>query len=75
MTVHQGAEFDDECSCRRGRRAGCCRAELVYTAVTRARRSVTLCAGPEVLAAAIGHRTDATPGLLARLREQVARPT
>ena len=76
MTVHQsqGSEFDDllvllpEQSTSR-----VLTRELVYTAVTRARRSVTLCAGDEVLGAAIGRATQRHSGLLARLREEALR--
>jgi exodeoxyribonuclease V alpha subunit len=43
--------------------------ELLYTAVTRARQRVTLCASAEVLAATIETTTRRHSGLLARLRE------
>ncbi|MBK6865753.1 MAG: exodeoxyribonuclease V subunit alpha [Ideonella sp.] len=78
MTVHkaQGSEFDavlvvlpEQAASRVLTR------ELVYTAVTRARSAVTLCAGPVVLAAAVGRTTQRRSGLLARLREQGAAVT
>ena len=43
--------------------------ELLYTAVTRARWRVTLCAGEAVLAAAIGSPTRRLSGLTVRLQE------
>ncbi|MFI4889365.1 MAG: exodeoxyribonuclease V subunit alpha [Steroidobacterales bacterium] len=46
--------------------------ELLYTAVTRARARVTLCAGDAVLRAAIDAPTRRYSGLLARLREVAA---
>ena len=43
--------------------------ELLYTAITRARMQVTVCAGEAVLAAAIGTPTLRLSGLQERLRE------
>jgi exodeoxyribonuclease V alpha subunit len=43
--------------------------ELLYTAVTRARRRVSVCASEPVLAATIAAATRRHSGLLARLRE------
>ena len=71
MTVHQaqGSEFDAVLVMLPDRASRVLTRELVYTAVTRARSAVTLCAGAEVLAGAIANATQRHSGLLARLRE------
>jgi exodeoxyribonuclease V alpha subunit len=46
--------------------------ELLYTAITRARSRVTLCAAAEPLAHAVATATRRQSGLLARLRECAA---
>jgi exodeoxyribonuclease V alpha subunit len=46
--------------------------ELLYTAVTRARRRIHLAGSAAVLRAAVGLPTRRHSGLLARLREAVA---
>ena len=71
MTVHkaQGSEFDEVLVLLPAQRSRVLTRELLYTAVTRARRRVTLCAGAEVLSAAIETSTRRHSGLLARLRE------
>ena len=48
--------------------------ELLYTAVARARRHVTLCAGPQVLSTAIEAATRRHSGLLARLAQASTTP-
>jgi len=48
--------------------------ELLYTAVTRARRRVTLVADDAVLEQAIATATTRHSGLLARLAEEAAAP-
>ena len=75
MTVHkaQGSEFDAVLVLLPDRTSRVLTRELVYTAVTRARQTVTLCASPAVLRDAIANTTRRASGLLARLRE--ARPT
>jgi exodeoxyribonuclease V alpha subunit len=71
MTVHkaQGSEFDEVLVLLPEQRNRVLTRELLYTAVTRARRRVTLGAGAAVLAAAIETSTRRHSGLLARLRE------
>ncbi|MFD0739736.1 exodeoxyribonuclease V subunit alpha [Lysobacter koreensis] len=70
MTVHkaQGSEFDSvwlqlpRADARSGSR------ELLYTALTRARRELHLCASEPVLRAALGRHAARVSGLAARLR-------
>lgn len=71
MTVHQsqGSEFESVLVMLPAQDSRVLTRELLYTAVTRARTAVTLCAGDAVLAAAIGRSTRRHSGLLARLRE------
>ncbi len=71
MTVHkaQGSEFDGVLVLLPAQRSRVLTRELLYTAVTRARRGVTLCADAAVLAGAIETSTRRHSGLLARLRE------
>ncbi len=71
MTVHkaQGSEFDAVLVLLPAQRSRVLTRELLYTAVTRAREGVTLCAGAAVLAGAIETSTRRHSGLLARLRE------
>ena len=74
MTVHksQGSEFDTLLLLLPQQRSRVLTRELLYTAVTRARRQVVLAAGAEVLAAAVDAPTQRHSGLLARLREAAA---
>ena len=76
MTVHksQGSEFDEVLVLLPEQRSRVVTRELLYTAVTRARKRVTLCSGAEVLAAAIESPTRRHSGLLARLRECATPP-
>lgn len=76
MTIHkaQGSEFDhvivilpSQTSSRAISR------ELLYTAVTRARSSVTVCAPDEVIRHAVQQRSTRVGGLAARLRERRVR--
>jgi exodeoxyribonuclease V alpha subunit len=71
MTVHkaQGSEFDAVLVLLPQRRSRVVTRELLYTAVTRARREVSLCAGEDVLAGAIASPTRRRSGLIARMRE------
>jgi len=71
MTVHkaQGSEFDHVLVLLPTQHSRLLTRELLYTAVTRARRCVTLCADAELLAATIETTTRRHSGLLARLRE------
>jgi exodeoxyribonuclease V alpha subunit len=71
MTVHksQGSEFDEVLVLLPEQRSRVVTRELLYTAVTRARRRVAICAGEQVLVAAIESPTRRHSGLLARLRE------
>jgi exodeoxyribonuclease V alpha subunit len=74
MTVHkaQGSEFDAVLVMLPERAGPVLTRELVYTALTRARERVTLCASPHVLASAIGRATRRRSGLPDRLRECAA---
>jgi exodeoxyribonuclease V alpha subunit len=65
MTVHksQGSEFDDVLLILPDRDSPVLSRELIYTALTRARRRITLFAGREVLATAIHRRIERTSGL------------
>ena len=71
MTVHkaQGSEFDAVFVLLPAQTSRVLTRELLYTAVTRARKRVTLCAGAGVLSAAIEARTRRHSGLLARLAQ------
>ena len=71
MTVHksQGSEFDEVLVLLPEQRSRVVTRELLYTAVTRARQRVAICAGAQVLGAAIQSATGRHSGLLARLRE------
>ena len=75
MTIHksQGSEFDGILVMLPQQRSRVLTRELLYTAITRARRQVTLVADEAVLAQAIGTPTTRHSGLLARLAEEVAR--
>jgi exodeoxyribonuclease V alpha subunit len=65
MTVHksQGSEFDRVIVVLPDRDSPVLTRELVYTAVTRARQSVTVWSPREVLATAIGRRVERSSGL------------
>ncbi len=71
MTVHkaQGSEFDAVWVLLPAQGNRVLTRELLYTAVTRARRQVTLCAGTAVLTPAIEAATRRHSGLLARLAQ------
>jgi len=79
MTVHkaQGSEFDEVLVLLPQQRSPVLTRELLYTAVTRARRRVTLACTAEILASTIRSPTRRHSGLLARLRDATAseRPT
>jgi exodeoxyribonuclease V alpha subunit len=72
MTVHksQGSEFDAVLVLLPAEPGRVLTRELLYTAVTRARRQVTLCTGAAVLLAGAAAATRRHSGLLARLHEQ-----
>jgi len=69
MTVHkaQGSEFDTVWLLLPRRDVRPLSRELLYTALTRARDAVHLCAGEPVLRAAMGRRAQRISGLSARL--------
>ncbi|MBI5277366.1 MAG: AAA family ATPase [Burkholderiales bacterium] len=69
MTVHksQGSEFDDVLVLLPRHASAVLTRELLYTAVTRARKHVTLVATEEALRGAIEHKVERASGLLARL--------
>ena len=71
MTVHksQGSEFDAVLVLLPEARSPVLTRELLYTAVTRARRRVAIAGSAAVVAAAIDAPTRRHSGLLARLRE------
>ena len=70
MTVHkaQGSEFDTAWLLLPRQDARPLSRELVYTALTRARRALHVCAGEAVLRAALGRHAQRVSGLVARLR-------
>ncbi|EBC6124640.1 exodeoxyribonuclease V subunit alpha [Salmonella enterica] len=74
MTVHksQGAEFDHAALILPSQRSPVVTRELVYTAVTRARRRLSLYADERILAGAIVTRTERRSGL-ATLFDEVSR--
>ena len=76
MTVHkaQGSEFDELLLLLPAQRNRVLTRELLYTAVTRARQRVTLCAGADVLRHTIETSPRRHAGLLARLRELADTP-
>ncbi|CCJ70790.1 Exodeoxyribonuclease V alpha chain  len=67
MTVHksQGSEFDHAALILPGQFAPVITRELVYTAITRARRRLSLYADERILEMAIGTRTERRSGLMA----------
>lgn len=71
MTVHksQGSEFDEVLVMLPSQPGRVLTRELLYTAVTRARRRVVLAASAQVIDAAIRTATDRRSGLLDRVRE------
>ncbi|MBC7939248.1 MAG: ATP-binding domain-containing protein, partial [Chitinophagaceae bacterium] len=71
MTVHkaQGSEFDEVLVVLPAKAGRVLTRELLYTAITRARKRVTLSGPAEVVTTAIGSPTRRDSGLLARLRE------
>lgn len=72
MTVHksQGSEFDEVALVLPDEQSELVTRELVYTAVTRARRSVAIWAGEAVLRAACLRRIVRHSGLVARLQSR-----
>jgi exodeoxyribonuclease V alpha subunit len=71
MTVHkaQGSEFDALLVLLPAQHSRVLSRELLYTALTRARRQVTLAAPATALAAAVATRTERQSGLRARLHD------
>jgi exodeoxyribonuclease V alpha subunit len=76
MTVHksQGSEFHGVMVLLPEQRSRVLTRELLYTAITRAKRRVTLVADAPVLEQAIGTATQRHSGLLTRLREAEDNP-
>jgi exodeoxyribonuclease V alpha subunit len=70
LTIHksQGSEFDEVVVSLPEPSSELLTRELVYTAVTRARRAVTVLAPPGALEAALARRVARSSGLVARLR-------
>jgi exodeoxyribonuclease V alpha subunit len=75
-TVHkaQGSEFDDVLLLLPAQPSRVVTRELLYTAVTRARRRATIAAGSAALEAAIATPTRRDSGLIDRLRDALSRP-
>jgi len=75
MTVHkaQGSEFDALLLLMPERRSAVATRELLYTAITRARRQVTLAGSAAVLGAAMQSPTRRHSGLLARIEDAARR--
>jgi exodeoxyribonuclease V alpha subunit len=73
MTVHksQGSEFDAVLVMLPAERSRVLTRELLYTAITRARSRVAVCASAAVLQATIATSIERHSGLLARLAEAV----
>ncbi len=71
MTVHkaQGSEFDDVWLLLPRRDARTLSRELVYTAMTRARRGLHVCASEDALRAALGRHVARVSGLQHRLSQ------
>ncbi len=71
LTVHksQGSEFDDVLLVLPERSVRVASRELLYTGITRARRSLTLWANETVLAEAIARKAQRWSGLADRLRD------
>lgn len=69
MSVHksQGSEFDEVAVLLPERPSPVVTRELLYTAITRARRRVVLHAARDLIAHAVGHRTERDSGLRDRL--------
>ena len=65
MTVHksQGSEFEDVLLILPARDSPVLSRELVYTALTRARKRITLFGSRDVLTTAINRRIERTSGL------------
>lgn len=71
LTVHksQGSEFDHAALVLPASKSRVLARELVYTAITRARKTVRIVGARDVLAAAIATPTRRDSGLFARMRE------
>jgi exodeoxyribonuclease V alpha subunit len=71
LTVHksQGSEFDHAALVLPASNSRVLTRELVYTAITRARKTVRIVGGREVLASAIATPTRRDSGLFARMQE------
>jgi exodeoxyribonuclease V alpha subunit len=71
MTVHksQGSEFDHVLVVLPEKDSPILTRELLYTAITRARKKVTLVGDPEIFARAVARRIERGSGLGKRLRE------
>jgi exodeoxyribonuclease V alpha subunit len=65
MTVHksQGSEFDDVLLILPNKDIPLLTRELVYTALTRARRKITIWGTPEILRGALTRKIQRTSGL------------
>ena len=77
ITVHkaQGSEFDDVLLLLPSQPSRVVTRELLYTAITRARRRATIAAGAATLEAAIATPTRRDSGLVDRLRDALTSPS
>ena len=72
ITVHkaQGSEFDRVLLLLPGEQSRVLSRELLYTGITRARNTLSLCCSRDILAAAVRQRTIRWSGLTEKLRQQ-----
>ena len=75
MHKAQGSEFDDVLLLLPSQPSRVVTRELLYTAITRARRRVTIAAGVATLEAAIATPTRRDSGLVDRLRDALTSPS
>ncbi len=74
MTIHksQGSEFDDVLIVLPDRHNPVLTKELLYTGITRARKTVTLAAEQAIFEASIGHKVERHSGLVQKVRQAQA---
>lgn len=73
LTIHksQGSEFSHTAVVLDSQASQMMSKELIYTAITRAKKAVSLLAGKEALAAALTKRTARVSGLLEKINNQI----
>ncbi len=74
MTVHksQGSEFDEILLILPDRFSPLLSRELIYTALTRARRRIHICGNPEIFCQAVRNRVERHSGLSSQLEEMMS---